>query len=129
MDRMVDHLTAEQRLLETLLCRLVAAHHLVVADEHRFLAQAADDIDRAVGAVRQAELLRAATLDEVLVDDGEGRTPPALDAMAARAQEPFRSILLAQRVTLASLLSEIEDAAALARELLDEGPPEPEGAA
>ncbi|MBK9179904.1 MAG: flagellar export chaperone FlgN [Acidimicrobiales bacterium] len=117
MERLAEHLSAEQRLLETLLFRLVEAHHLLVAGETRFLAWAADEVGAAVEEVRRAELLRAAHVQAVGARLGLADGNPTLAELAERSPEPYRSILDGHRRSLADLLAEIDEVGALNREL------------
>ncbi len=117
MERLAEHLSAEQRLLETLLFRLVEAHHLLVAGETRFLAWAADEVDEAAAAVRRAELLRAAHVQVAAGTLGLSHTTATLAELAEWSPEPYRSILDGHRRAMGDLLDEIDEVGALNREL------------
>ena len=59
MEALVTCLTREKLLVELLVFKLVSMRQLLLTGETRFLPWAAEEVDRATNAVRDAELERA----------------------------------------------------------------------
>ncbi|MCU1455267.1 MAG: FlgN family protein [Acidimicrobiales bacterium] len=98
----------EEALLELLLFKLVETRLLLEADEVRFLARATREVERARRRTREADLLRAASVDQLEVVDGEPSDPSTLRSIAAACDEPWASIHRDHHDLLCSLVSEIE---------------------
>jgi hypothetical protein len=98
VDDLVGVLARERRALEHLLFRLHHTRTVLTADDERFLALAADELEVAAETVRELEAARAA-----LLDAGSG----TLRDLAAGAPEPYGSLLHDHRVALGRLAGEI----------------------
>lgn len=113
---MVAVLAREQVALEHLLFRLHHARGALAADDERFLAMAADELESATHSVRELEAARATVV---------GRTSDrTLRDMADTAPEPYGSLLQEHRAALGRLAGEIgamlESTQALATDRLAE---------
>lgn len=104
MDELVAFLAGQRQLLEMLLFRLMEVRHLLAAGETRFLPWAATEVERAVHAVRERELARAA----LFVGLGEDRR---LASLADASPEPHRTVLCDHRAALRALLDEVGEVA------------------
>lgn len=102
-DALVDTLTAQREVVEYLLFKLVTLKLLFVADERRFLEKAANEVERVIDSLRQAEKHRDAALrvvagewdmstDELtlrrLADETSGET----SASVVRLRDAFRTL-------------------------------------
>jgi hypothetical protein len=101
VDEVVAVLAREQVALEHLLFRLNHARGVLAADDERFLAMAADELESAAHNVRELEAARAAVIGGT-PDDG-----CTLRAMAEDAPEPYGSMLQEHRASLGRLAGEV----------------------
>jgi hypothetical protein len=99
VDEVVAVLAREQVALERLLFRLHHAKGVLAADDERFLAMAADELESAAHTVRELEAARAAVVG--------ARTTCTLQVMAEGAPEPYGSLLQEHRNTLGRLAGEV----------------------
>jgi hypothetical protein len=100
VDEVVAVLAREQVALEHLLFRLNHAKGVLAADDERFLAMAADELETAAHTVRELEAARAA----VIGGTADGCT---LRAMADDAPEPYGTMLQEHRQSLGRLAGEV----------------------
>jgi hypothetical protein len=116
VDEVVAVLAREQRALEHLLFRLQHARGVLAADDERFLAMAADELESAAETVRELEAARAAVVGSA----GES----TLRALAECAPEPYGSMFREHHLALGRLAGEVgamvESTQALATDRLAE---------
>jgi hypothetical protein len=105
---LADTVWAERRLVEFLLFKLITAKLLLAADESRFVTAAIDEVNRAVDALRAAEVHRSAALQHV--GDALGRDPDDLPlaTLAATAPAPFDVLFRDHLQALHRLTDEVE---------------------
>lgn len=92
---MLEVLAREQRALEHLLFRLQHTRGVLAADDERFLALAADELESAAETVRELEAARVVLCDETLRH--------LVDA----APEPYHALLAEHRAQLGRLAGEV----------------------
>jgi hypothetical protein len=100
VEEVVAVLAREQVALEHLLFRLHHAKGVLAADDERFLAMAADELETAAHTVRELEAARAAVV-------GTSRNGQTLQALADDAPEPYGSLLQEHRAALGRLAGEV----------------------
>jgi hypothetical protein len=88
MEELTTLLRRERWLVGILLFRLTELHHLQVADDARFLTWATAEVNDAVARVREAELLRLALMDGLVVEP---------DAAFAEHCDALRELLIEVR--------------------------------
>src|SRR4051794_8780284 len=130
MEELAGLLSRERLLLELLLFKLVSLRQLLVAGEVRFLPWAAEEVDRATGKVREAELRRTIAVEGMAAAE-HSATPSAqpktdgaalnLRSLAETSPEPWRTIFSEHRRAFLQLATDIEDALAANRRLADVG--------
>ena len=108
MENLSMVLQHEAALLELLLFKLVETRLLLEADEARFLPRATREVVRARRRTREADLLRAATVDEMAVPETGSRDAPTLRMIAAACDEPWASIHRDHHDLLCRLVAEVE---------------------
>jgi len=91
MEALVTILTREKLLVELLVFKLVSMRQLLLAGETRFLPWAAEEVDRATVAVRDAEIERAVVV--AALGDERGLTDPSLTELISDAPDPWRALL------------------------------------
>jgi hypothetical protein len=122
-------LQRERLLLELLVFKITEMRHLLAAGDARFLGWAAEEVERAVDAVRSTELERAVMVTDCLAaqlgdaDLGVAFDDEAalLDRLAEAADEPWSSVLAEHRTALTVLTGEVAEGLAAARRLADAG--------
>jgi hypothetical protein len=97
-------LAHERRLLEQLLFRHAALALVVAAGEHRFVGRALDEASDVESELAMAEVVRAATLDELLPG-----AEPSLEEVIAAAPADLERPLRLVAADLARLLADVED--------------------
>jgi FlgN protein len=110
----------ERELLETLQYRLEVEQLVMAGGRTRWLANAAREVEEAVAALREMELLRAVAADEAAAAAGLAPNP-SLASLVEAAEEPWRSILADHREAFAATSEEIERVAATNRALIANG--------
>ena len=108
MENLSMVLQHEAALLELLLFKLVETRLLLEADEARFLPRATREVVRARRRTREADLLRAATVDQLPVPGAGHRDAPTLRMIASACDEPWASIHRDHHDLLCRLVSEVE---------------------
>nr|WP_157345729.1 flagellar protein FlgN [Nocardioides sp. MAH-18] len=110
----------ERELLEALLYRLDVEALVMSSGRTRWLTNAARDVDDAVEALREVEILRAIAADEAA--EAVGLAPNAgLGELIAVAEEPWVGILTEHRDTFLTLVEEISRVAQSNRALIVAG--------
>lgn len=104
---LVDVLQRERELLERLRFRFVGLELMLAAREVRFLAWAAQDLNRARIKVREADLVRAAEVGAVGLKCARGGVA-SLREVAAVASPPWSGILRDHHDSLCGVVAEIE---------------------
>lgn len=120
MEELSEILWRERELLDMLLYKLEQQQLVLTVGKTRWLGTAAGEIEAVALLLRQTEVLRIAAHDEAARDAGLPATV-TLSELAHRADEPWASILLDHRDSLASCTREIAHLAASNRELLTAG--------
>ena len=110
----------ERELLELLLFKLEEEQLLLAAGRHRWLARATREVETVLEEIRRAELLRAVQVDEAAVELGL-EPGPSLGALAAAADEPWRTLLREHRTAFMTATAEISAMAQSNRDLLTAG--------
>lgn len=122
LDELAGLLARERLLLELLVFKLTELRHLLTAGEARFLAWAAEEVERAVEAVRLSELERAIHLQGLADSPAAGSDEAStLDRLAADATPQTAAVLREHRATLTALAEEVADALAATRRLAESG--------
>ncbi len=101
MEQIAAVLEREGELLDILLFKLVETRLLLESGEHRFLARATREVERARRRTREADLVRAASVADL-------RRGTTLRAIAAQVPEPWPGILRDHHEHLTALVAEIE---------------------
>ena len=99
VEEVVTVVAQERRALEHLLFRLQHARDVLTADDERFLAIAADELEAAVANVRELEAARA----RVVAATGHD----TLRSLLADAPEPYQSMLAEHHKALGRLAGEV----------------------
>ena len=120
MEALAALLTRERLLVELVVFKLVEMRQLLVAGETRFLGWAAEELERAAAAVRQAELERAVLVTGLATDRGLPGEP-TLSALVAEAPEPWRTLLSEAQNALRVSSAEVGDLLAANRRLAEAG--------
>lgn len=127
MDNLALLLQRERLLLELLVFKIIVLRHLLADGDVRFLGWAAEEVERAVEAVRLAELERAIVLEESArgvvpaQQRGADVETDLLERLIAAAPEPWQSILGQHRDALDSLSHEVADGLVVVRRLSEAG--------
>ena len=121
MERLAALLTRERLLAELVVFKLVEMRQLLLAGEARFLPWAAEEVERATGALREIELQRALLVVEIAHDRGMADAEPPLQALVDEAPEPRRTVLAEAADALRDLCREAEDHVAANRALAEQG--------
>jgi hypothetical protein len=123
MDNLATLLQRERLLLELLVFKITELRHLLVDGDARFLGWAAEEVERAVEAVRLCELERVLLVEDAAHDlpAGDYDESTLLDRLAASADEPWRTLLTEHRAALTALALEVQDGLAAARRLSEAG--------
>lgn len=119
MEALVSLLSRERVLVEMLVFKLVAMRQLLLAGETRFLPWAAEEVERATGAVRDAELERALLTGTLGAE--RGLDEPSLTALLEDAPEPWRGLLQEAHNGLRRGAAEVHELMGVTRRLADVG--------
>lgn len=117
LEHLADMLWHERHFVEFLLFKLVSAKLLLAADERRFVAPALDEVERVVGALRDAERKREDAVTEVARLWHLPVERVTLAEVSARAREPLRTVFRDHQRAFARMAVEIEETAAANRKL------------
>jgi|KBSSwiStaDraftv2_1062776.scaffolds.fasta_scaffold105558_3 hypothetical protein len=113
-------LWTERDALETLLYRLVQERLLLAAGETRWLYRADAEVADVVAMLQGAEVLRAAELDELILEWGLPYDT-TLFQLTELAPSPWDQVLADHRLVLRALMTEVQAATAEVRALLNAG--------
>lgn len=116
-------LRREQLLLELLVFKLTELGHLLAQGDARFLGWAAEEVERAVEAVRLCELDRAVHVHTAALGLGRPAADEAtlLARLAETAPEPWASQLTEHRRALTGLAEEVALGLRTTRRLAEAG--------
>jgi hypothetical protein len=117
LEALVDLLGRERVLLEVLVYRLVELRALLVSGDGRFLAWAAEEVEDATAAVRDAELARALLVSQIAQERNCLDETLTLAALVDLADPPWRALLADHRGALGVLTGEVDDQASAVRRL------------
>lgn len=121
MDRLADVLGRERLLMEQVVFKLTQLRHLLLAGDGRFLAWASDELQHALQALGEAEVVRAVVVLELAealgLDDGE----PTLAEIVTRAAPPWSAIMADHRAAMVAMHEEIRGLTAGNRRLAEAG--------
>ena len=120
MDALMSLLTRERLLAELVVFKLLELRALLSAGEGRFLAWAAEEVERATTSLRETELQRA-VLVAGLADERGLDVEVSLAELLEDAGEPWRSALEEQADKLRSLCGEARDLVAANARIADTG--------
>ena len=120
MDALMSLLTRERLLAELVVFKLLELRALLSAGEGRFLAWAAEEVERATTSLRETELQRA-VLVAGLADERGLDADVSLAELLEDAGEPWRSALEEQADKLRSLCTEAADLVAANARLAQTG--------
>lgn len=110
----------ERELLDTLLFKLELEQLVLSSGRTRWLARSAREVEAALEAIRETEVLRAGAADAVAAELGLD-PDPSLKALADAAGEPWSTILHEHRDAFLTVTGEIRQLADTNRELITSG--------
>ncbi len=119
MEALARLLSRERLLLELLVFKLVEMRQLLLSGETRFLGWAAEEVERATTAVREAELERAVIVAGL--GESRGFPEPVLSELVADAPEPWRFLLEEDHRALRAHALEVTDLLQANRRLAEAG--------
>lgn len=114
LEELVRLLEHEESVVADLHRRVVAVQHLVATGELRHLARAVDEVEQALDAVRETEVLRAIIVNEIARDAGLTHDA-TLSAIVELAPEPLAGQLRQCERRLAAWTADIEVAGSRTR--------------
>ena len=116
-------LQRERLLLELLVFKLTELTHLLTAGDGRFLGWAAEEVERAVEAVRLTELERAVHVQSLAPAGARGPVDEAtlLTRLVETAPEPWSTTFAEHRRALTGLADEVAEALRTTRRLAESG--------
>jgi hypothetical protein len=110
----------ERELLDLLAYKLEVEQLVLGSGRTKWLVQANREVEELLVSVREIEVLRAVAADEVGVELGLGENP-TLSALAAAAEEPWRSILEEHRDAFVAVATDIASLSEANRTLITAG--------
>lgn len=119
MEALVGLLTRERVLVELLVFKLVTMRQLLLAGETRFLPWAAEEVDRATVAVRDAELERAVLVAALGAE--RGLDEATLTELVHDAPQPWQGLLEQTHADLRKGAEEVRDLLQSTRRLAEVG--------
>lgn len=114
-------LQRERLLLELLVFKLTELGHLLAAGDPRFLGWAAEEVERAVEAVRLTELERAVHVAALPGSSAAADEAALLTELARHAPEPWATQFDAHRRALTALADEVAECLRTTRRLAEAG--------
>lgn len=120
MEALTRLLTRERLLAELVVFKLLELRGLLQAGESRFLGWAAEEVERATGSLRSAELERAALVAGLAEERGLPDDVP-LRGLLADVPEPWRGVLVEQSDRLRALCAEAKELSLANARLADTG--------
>ena len=121
MDELAGLLSRERLLLELLVFKLVELRQLLLGSETRFLGWASEEVERAVGNVRDIEIQRSMLITGLAAERGVPEEELSLTSLAETSPEPWRSIFGDHRTALLQLSSEVQEHLSAGRRLAASG--------
>ena len=120
MEKLSLILWRERELLELLAYKLELEQLVLASGRTRWLVHATREVEEVLATIRETEVLRAMAADEAA--SGVGLEPnPTLSALAERAEEPWRAIMLDHRDAFVAITQDIADLAEANRTLITAG--------
>lgn len=107
--------------MEQLLYRLTSSRLLLEHDEQRFVTRAMDEVQVEVDRLREIELLRSCTVQELAGSLGMPEDELSLDTLVASTDGPWPRVFDNLRGAFADLADEIDAAVRANRELASKG--------
>ncbi|MCW2857726.1 MAG: flagellar protein FlgN [Marmoricola sp.] len=120
MEKLSQILMRERELLETLLFKLETEQMVLANGRTRWLMRTAREVDAVLTTIRETEILRSVASDHVAASMGLEHNP-SLRALAAAADEPWRTILSEHHEAFVSVTREIGALAEANRDLITVG--------
>ena len=121
VDTLIDTITAERHVVEYLLFKLITLKLLFTSDERRFIEKAANEVERVISSLRQAEERRDNAL-KVVADEWDLPTDVlTLSRLAQEIPGPVAKELRILQHSLRSLADEVEVVLAENRRLAEGG--------
>lgn len=117
LEELAETLWQERHLTELLLYRLVCTRLLLASDDTRFTGLAINEVEAVAEALREAEHRRDDVVQALAVSWGTTVDELTLNALAAQAPQPWKSIFDDHRRAFLELTAEIESTAADNRRL------------
>ncbi|HSK96880.1 MAG TPA: flagellar export chaperone FlgN [Euzebyales bacterium] len=108
LDTLIDTITAERHVVEYLLFKLITLKLLFVHDERRFIEKAANEAERVISNLRQAEERRDQALQVVADEWDVSADELTLTRLAREAPEPSGKTFRDLQRSLRGLTDEIE---------------------
>lgn len=123
MENLTTLLQRERLLLELLVFKITELRHLLADGDSRFLGWAAEEVERAVEAVRLVELERAVLVQDIAgsASTAVGDESALLQRLAETAPEPWGAVLTEHRLALQALAKEVAEGLAGAGRLAKAG--------
>jgi len=119
MEALVGLLTRERLLMELLVFKLISMRQLLLTGETRFLPWAAEEVERATQAVRDAELERAVLVAGL--GSERGLAEPTLGELVADAPDLWRGLLEQTHTELRAHALEVQDLLQSTRRMAEVG--------
>lgn len=104
---LVETLDRDLELLAALRYRMVVLGALAGADQSEFITLAVQEVERAYEALRLADLVRAATTEQ-LAEELDLKSMPRIDQIAALTHPGWTDVLLERRKELLEVISAIQ---------------------
>jgi hypothetical protein len=121
VDTLIDTVVAERHVVEYLLFKLITLKLLFMSDERRFIEKAANEVERVISSLRQAEERRDSAL-KVVADEWDLPTDVlTLSRLAQEAPGPAAKEFRTLQHSLRSLADEVEVVLAENRRLAEGG--------
>lgn len=121
VDALIDTIAAERHVVEYLLFKLITLKLVFVADERRYVEKAANEVERVVDSLRQAEERRAAALRVVAGEWDVAADDLTLSRLSREAPGPTGKVFGDLQRSLRTLADEVEVVVAENRRLVAGG--------
>jgi hypothetical protein len=121
VDTLIDTIAAERHVVEYLLFKLITLKLLFISDERRFIEMSANEVERVISSLRQAEERRDHALHVVADEWDLGTDVLTLSRLAQEAPDPAATEIKTLQRSLRGLADEIEAVLAENRRLAEGG--------
>src|SRR5690554_2733435 len=121
VDALVDTITAERQVVEYLLFKLTALKMLLIADERRFIERAANEVERVIATLREAEERREVALAAVAADWDVPVAELTMSRLSREAPDPTAKVLRDLHRELQKLADDVESVVEDNRRLVASG--------